>query len=188
MFSLKKKIQWFSVHRWPVFWISMGFNYMGTIVSSFWWASKASNVWGSFFLKRVKCSVFCVCNHLWFFHHLTTGRKCVYIICKGAWVRERNVKAVTIMKDTVWCLIYPLQDYNRLYQPIDVTCSVVQEVAKALVASSSMLLYPIVILKISIHGREKHPPVKRSAVCCTWRMTRLMIDVCSIFTVCELSS
>lgn len=120
----------------------------------FWWASKAANVWGSFFLKRVKCYVICFCNHLWFFHHLTTGRKCVYIICKGAWVRERNVKAVTIMKDAVGRLLFPLQDYNRLYQPIDVTCIVVQEVAKALVARSSMLLYSIVRLKLASMGER----------------------------------
>lgn len=69
-------------------------------------------------------------------------------------MRERNVKAVTIMKDAVGRLLFPLQDYNRLYQPIDVTYIVVQEVAKALVARSSMLLYSIVRLKLASMGER----------------------------------
>lgn len=63
-------------------------------------------------------------------------------------MRERNIKAVTITKYSVGCLLYPFQNYKQLYKPIDVTCIVVQEVEKMLTlwidASSSMLLYFIV--------------------------------------------
>lgn len=60
-------------------------------------------------------------------------------------MRECNIKAVLITKYSVGCLIYPFQDYKRLYKTIDATCIVVQEVEKMLTlqidASSSMLLY-----------------------------------------------